>query len=61
MLGYVYFFYPNAGFSLLGHFIGLFEVFFTQVLSPPPPQMLGSDCWVILFVYFNSGLFFFST
>ncbi len=26
-------FYPNAGFSLLGHFIGLFLIIFTQVLG----------------------------
>ncbi len=29
------FFYPNAGFSLLGHFIGLFVIFL-------PMQVLGS-------------------
>ncbi len=52
-------FYPNAGFSLLGHFIGLFEVFFTQVLFFSPKrwvQIAGSFYLFILtlvFFFFN--------
>ncbi len=55
----LFFFNPNAGFSLLGHFIGLFLIFLPR-------------CWVIFFNpnagfsflghfmgYFNAGLFFF--
>ncbi len=51
MLGY--FFYPNAGFSLLGHFIGLFLIFLPRFCwGIFLTQMLGSACWVILLGYF---------
>ncbi len=45
-------FNPDAGFSLLGHFIGLFCNIFTQVLGLFFTQMLDSACWVILLLFF---------
>ncbi len=45
-----YFFNPNAGFSLLGHFIGLFFIFLPRCWV----VFLYLSCWVI----FNTGLFF---
>ncbi len=68
MLGYICF-NPNAGFSLLGHFIRLFLIFLPRCWVQPVgsfyrvvfnifTQVLGSACWVILsgcFSYFYPG------
>ncbi len=46
------FFYPNAGFSLLSHFIGLFLIIFTQVLgSFSVTKLLGNLNAVCFFIY----------
>ncbi len=45
-------FYPNAGFSLLSHFIGLFLIIFTQVLgSFSVTKLLGNFNAVCFFIY----------
>ncbi len=52
----LFFFNPNAGFSLLGHFIGLFLIFLPRcwVIFIFFTQTLGSAFWVIL----TMGYFF---
>ncbi len=70
MLGY--FFKPNASFSLLGHFTGLFLIFlprcgfvlFLFFLPKCWVQLVGSFYWFIFYIFnqvlshFNAGLFF---
>ncbi len=44
---------PNAGFSLMGHFIGLFFKYcFTQVVGS---FLFIFSCWVILMPFFFSN------